>query len=106
MAIARIWRGTVPTARADEYAQYMQETGIKDILGTAGNLGVFLLRREEGEETHFQTVSIWENEEVIEAFSGSSDRTARLEPKDEEFLIRSEPEAEHNVVAMSSFWED
>ena len=104
MAIARIWRGTVPTERADEYAQYLDQTGIKDILGTPGNLGVFLLRREEGEETHFQTVSIWESEDVIEAFSGSSDRTARLEPRDEEFLIRSEPEAEHNTVAMSSFW--
>jgi hypothetical protein len=43
---------------------------------------------------------------VIEAFSGSSDRTARLEPRDEEFLIRSEPEAEHNTVAMSSFLKD
>jgi heme-degrading monooxygenase HmoA len=95
----------VPTERADEYTQYLNETGIKDILGTAGNLGVFLLRREEGEETHFQTVSLWESEDVIEAFSGSSDRTARLEPRDEEFLIRSEPEAEHNTVAMSSFWE-
>ncbi len=58
MAIARIWRGTLPTKRADEYTQYLHETGIKDILGTPGNLGVFLLRREEGEETHFQTVSI------------------------------------------------
>jgi len=103
MAIARIWRGTVPTARADEYAEYMQQTGIKDIRATAGNLGVLLLRREEGEETHFQTVSVWESEDVIEAFSGSKDRTARLEPKDEEFLIRSEPEAEHNTVAYTSF---
>ncbi|MBE2314797.1 antibiotic biosynthesis monooxygenase [Solirubrobacter sp. CPCC 204708] len=99
MAIARIWRGTVPTARADEYTEYMNQTGIKDIRNTAGNLGVFLLRREEGEETHFQTISVWESEDAIEAFSGSKDRTARLEPKDEEFLIRSEPEAEHNVIA-------
>ena len=104
MASARIWRGTVPTARADEYVEYLNETGLKAILGTPGNLGVFLLRREDGEETHFQTVSLWESEADIEAFSGSSDRTARLEPRDEEFLIRSEPEAEHNTVAMSSFF--
>ena len=104
MAIARIWRGTVPTERADEYTQYLHETGLKAILETPGNLGVFLLRREEGEETHFQTVSLWESEAHIEAFSGSKDRTARLEPRDEEFLIRSEPEAEHDTVAMSSFF--
>ena len=67
MAIARIWRGTVPTERADEYAEYLHESGLKAIQQTPGNLGVFLLRREEGEETHFQT-------------------------------------AEHNTVAMSSFF--
>ena len=99
MAIARIWRGTVPTARADEYTQYLDETGLKAIRSTPGNLGVILLRRDEGEESHFQAISVWESEAVIEAFSGAKDHTARLEPRDEEFLIRSEPEAEHNVVA-------
>jgi heme-degrading monooxygenase HmoA len=98
--IARIWRGTVATARADEYVEYLRETGIADIRRTPGNLGVLLLRREEGEETHFQTVSLWESEQAIEAFSGSKDRTARLEPRDEEFLLRSDPEAEHNEIAL------
>jgi heme-degrading monooxygenase HmoA len=98
--IARIWRGTVETARADEYVEYMLETGIADIRGTPGNITVFLLRREEGAHTHFQTISMWESEEAIEAFSGSKDRTARLEPKDEEFLVSSEPMAEHNEIAL------
>ena len=98
--IARIWRGTVETARADEYVEYMRETGIADILATPGNLGAFFLRREEGDLTHFQTLSVWESEAAIEAFSGSKDRTARLEPRDEEFLVSSEPEAEHNVIAI------
>lgn len=98
--IARIWRGTVETARADEYVEYMRESGIADILATPGNITVYLLRREEGGLTHFQAVSIWESEAAIEAFSGSKDRTARLEPRDEEFLVSSEPEAEHNVIAL------
>jgi heme-degrading monooxygenase HmoA len=98
--IARIWRGTVPTARADEYVAYLEETGLADIKATPGNLGVLLLRRSEGEETHFQTISIWESEGAIEAFSGSADRTARLEPRDREFLLRSEPEAEHNELVV------
>jgi hypothetical protein len=44
--------------------------------------------------------SRWESEEAISAFSGSEDRTARLEPRDREFLLASEPEAEHNEVAI------
>jgi heme-degrading monooxygenase HmoA len=100
MAIARIWRGTVPTSRADEYVEYLRTTGIADILSTPGNRGALLLRREDGEHTHFSTISLWDSEEAIEAFSGSSDRTARLEPRDEEFLVDSEPEAEHHVIAL------
>jgi heme-degrading monooxygenase HmoA len=98
--IARIWRGTVKTARADEYVEYMRRTGIADILATEGNRGAYFLRLEDGEETHFQTISLWESEAAIEAFSGSADRTARLEPEDEDFLVSSEPEAEHHVVAI------
>jgi heme-degrading monooxygenase HmoA len=100
MAIARIWRGTTPTSRADEYVEYMRETGIADMLATPGNRGAFFLRREDGELTHFSTISLWDSEEAIQAFSGSSDRTARLEPRDEEFLVDSTPEAEHHVVAI------
>jgi heme-degrading monooxygenase HmoA len=98
--IARIWRGTVPTARADEYTEYLRDSGIAAIRGTEGNVGVLLLRRTEGDETHFQAISLWESEDAIVAFSGSADRTARLEPRDEEFLLRSEPEAEHNEIAI------
>jgi heme-degrading monooxygenase HmoA len=102
MAIARIWRGTVATSRADEYVEYQRETGIADIRATPGNRGVFLLRREDGEHTHFATLSLWDSEDAIQAFSGSADRTARLEPRDEEFLVDSIPEAEHYVIAIQS----
>ena len=40
--------------------------------------------------------------QAIEAFSGATDRTARLEPSDEEFLVSSEPEAEHNEIALGA----
>jgi heme-degrading monooxygenase HmoA len=102
MAIARIWRGTVPTARADEYFEYQRETGIADISATPGNRGVFLLRREDGEHTHFTTISLWDSEDDIEAFSGHGDRTARIEPRDAEFLLDSIPEAEHHLIAIES----
>lgn len=100
MAIARIWRGTVPTSRADEYVEYLRTTGIADILSTPGNRGALLLRREDGEHTRFSTISLWDSEEAIEAFSGRSGREARLEPRDEEFLVDSVPEAEHHVIAL------
>lgn len=56
---------------------------------------------EDGEHTHFSTISMWDSEQAIQAFSGSADRTARIEPRDEELCVDSVPEAEHHVVAIS-----
>ena len=102
MHIARIWRGTTPTARADEYVEYMRETGLADIVATPGNAGVLLLRREEGDLTRFTTISLWESREAIEAFSGTTGETARLEPRDAEFLAGDASVAEHHAIAVSA----
>ena len=79
--IARIWRGTVETARADEYVEYLRGTGIADILATPGNITALPPAPRRRRPSHFQTVSIWMSEQAIEAFSGTKDRTARLEPR-------------------------
>jgi hypothetical protein len=58
--------------------------------------------RADGEHTHFATISLWDSETDIEAFSGHGDRTAGIEPRDAEFLVDSIPEAEHHVIAIES----
>jgi len=54
--IARTWHGMVPASRGDEYAAYLAKTGIPDYRSTPGNLGVHVLRRTEGDRTHFLLV--------------------------------------------------
>ena len=99
--IARIWRGTVETVPRRRVRRLSaRHRHRRHPRARPGNITVYLLRRDEDGLSHFQTVSIWESEEAIEAFSGSKDRTARLEPRDEEFLVSSEPEAEHNEIAL------
>ena len=49
--IARIWKGAVRTHSADAYAEYMQNTGIAGYASTPGNRGVWMLRRDAGENT-------------------------------------------------------
>ena len=70
MYIARIWKGAVPAARADEYVEYQRETGLRDIAATPGNVGVLLLRRIEGDVAEFATLSLWESFDAIREFSG------------------------------------
>jgi hypothetical protein len=51
--IARIWHGMTARTKADEYADFLNARAIPDYCGTPGNLAVHVLRRDEGERTHF-----------------------------------------------------
>jgi hypothetical protein len=47
--IARIWKGAVNPADADEYAGYIRRTGFAEYAETPGNRGAWMLRRDQGE---------------------------------------------------------
>src|SRR3954469_16497278 len=79
--IARIWRGSVRTDDADEYAQYIRDTGFAEYARTAGNRGAWMLRRDEGDETEFVTLSMWESRDAIGAFAGEEIEAAVLYPE-------------------------
>jgi hypothetical protein len=83
--IARIWRGRVRRARADEYEVYNYEIGIKPLIEKA--LGVQCLREDRGEESEFVTISYWESVESMAAFTGGDPTEIHHLPRDPEFLI-------------------
>lgn len=83
--IARIWRGRTVAARADEYAQYLYDVGIRPLEEKA--LGVEMLREDGPEESEFVTISYWENVEAMSRFAGKDPRRIHHLPRDEEFLI-------------------
>jgi hypothetical protein len=56
--IARIWRGAVRAADADEYAAYIGATGLAEYRETAGNEGALMLRRDLGDRTEFLTFTL------------------------------------------------
>jgi heme-degrading monooxygenase HmoA len=83
--IARIWRGRVPAAKADEYARYNYEAGIRPLEQKA--LGVQSLREDRAGESEFITISYWENVEAMARFTGSDPRQIHHLDRDPEFLI-------------------
>jgi heme-degrading monooxygenase HmoA len=98
--IARVWHGRVRKDRASAYEAYLEKTGLPDYRATPGNRGVFLLRRDEGEITHFTTLSLWESIDAIRAFAGADYERARYYPEDDAFLLEREPHVlHHRVVA-------
>ncbi|HXG38548.1 MAG TPA: antibiotic biosynthesis monooxygenase [Bacteroidota bacterium] len=96
--IARVWHGTVPTTKANAYANYIRSTGLTDYRGTPGNRGAFLLQRQEGDVTHFLTISIWDSIEAIKQFAGDDYEKARYYGNDKEYLLEFEPHVLHYTV--------
>lgn len=84
-SIARIWRGRVRRERADEYAAYLYEHGIKPLEEKA--LAVQQLREDRDTDSEFVTISYWENIEAMSRFAGKDPRRIHHLARDEEFLI-------------------
>ena len=83
--IARIWRGRTTRAKADEYARYLHEHGIKPLEEKA--LGVQSLREDRDDETEFVTISYWESVEAMSRFAGKDPRKIHHLERDAEFLL-------------------
>ena len=77
--IARIWRGRTTAARADEYARYLYEHGIKPLEEKA--LGVQMLREDRADESEFVTISYWESVEAMSRFAGADPRRIHRHPR-------------------------
>lgn len=89
--IARTWHGRVPVDRADAYHAYLLRSGVADYTATPGNRGVHILRRREGDVTHFLLVTLWDSLDAIRAFAGDDHERARYYPEDDAYLLEREP---------------
>ena len=98
--IARIWHGVVPASKSDDYLRNQKKNGISDYQSVEGNRGVFVLRRNEGEQTHFLLLTLWDSLEAIVEFAGEDIEKARYYPDDKDYLIELEPNVVHYEVVM------
>jgi heme-degrading monooxygenase HmoA len=96
--IVRIWHGRTPRGVADEYAAFLARRAIPDYRAVPGNLEAGVYRRDEGDVTHFLTVSRWVSEDAIRAFAGEELLKARYYPEDTGYLLEFEPEVQHFTV--------
>lgn len=101
--IARVWRGRVPAARAEEYSTYLYDNGIVKIRGIAGNLGVQMLRRAEGDTTEFVVISYWPSRSSIQAFAGEDIEKVHFLPRDREFLIDPDETVRHYELSAEEW---
>ena len=100
--IVRMWHGRVPTAKAAQYRDFLNERAIPDYRSIAGNEAVYILERPDGDETHFITLTLWHDEASIKRFAGDELTIAKYYPEDKDFLLEFEPQVVHyNVVGQA-----
>lgn len=97
--VVRIWHGRVPRAKAARYRAFLNARAVPDYRAVPGNIGAYVLEREEGDVTHFLTMTLWHDMDAIRGFAGDDVAVAKYYPEDEEFLLEYEPTVNHYEVA-------
>jgi len=100
--IARTWRGAVAKSDGDAYAAYMADTGLAGYVGTPGNRGAWMLRRDVGANTEFVMFTLWDSIEAIKAFAGEDPEVAVFYPEDDRFLVDRDEFVTHYEVDRSA----
>lgn len=96
--IARTWHGVTPTAKADDYLRLMRDVAIPDYEAIPGNRGVYVMRRIEGEVTHFLLLTLWDSADAIRQFAGDDMDKAKYYDFDVNYLLELEPTVTHYEV--------
>ncbi len=93
--ITRIWHGRTRADHADEYLEFVIDTGVADYKSIEGNLSVEIWRKIEGDICHFWTVTKWDSYESIRKFAGEDAEKAKYYEEDSRYLLEFEPTVEH-----------
>jgi hypothetical protein len=93
--ITRLWRGWTAGNKADEYERFLIEDLFPSMRGIRGFDGATLLRRTEGSEVGFVTLTRFESLEAVRAFAGEDYEVPVLEPQALALLSHYDERASH-----------
>jgi antibiotic biosynthesis monooxygenase (ABM) superfamily enzyme len=93
--IARIWRGATLAEHADEYAAYLEETGMRGARELPGARGTLVLRRARAGYAEFETILLFDSLDDIKAFAGDDLDLAVFFEEDDKYLVERDLEVRH-----------
>ena len=96
--VVRMWHGRVPTVKAAAYREFLNARAIPDYRSVPGNVSVHILERQDGDVTHFITMTFWRSLEAIAGFAGADVEAGKYYPEDRDFLLEYEPRVVHYEV--------
>lgn len=96
--IARVWRGATLAEDADEYAAYLEESGMAPARRLPGNRGSLVLRRVDGAYARFETILLFDSPDDVRAFAGDDLDAEVFFPEDDRYLVERELAVGHYDV--------
>jgi heme-degrading monooxygenase HmoA len=98
--IARIWHGWTSHEDADTYERFLREQMFPSIHRVPGFRGADLLRRDDGDEVAFITITRFESLDSVRAFAGDDYEQAVIEPEAKALLARHDNLSAHYDVVI------
>jgi antibiotic biosynthesis monooxygenase (ABM) superfamily enzyme len=95
-----MWHGWTSQENADAYERFLREHMFPSIHRVPGFLGADLLRRADGDEIAFVTITRFESLESVRAFAGEDYEQAVIEPKARALLSRHDDRSVHFEVVV------
>ena len=96
--IARLWHGWATGENADRYETLLRAEVLPGIRRIDGYVGAYVLRRENGEQVEFVTVTLWESLDAVRAFAGPDYEAAVVPPAARALLTRFDERSVHFEV--------
>ena len=97
--IARIWRGWAPPATADDYQRHFESEVSGHLRTVSGFRGARLLRREDGREVLFTSITFFTGLDAVRGFAGNDYEEAVVEEAARQALSRWDEQVSHHQVA-------
>lgn len=98
--IARLWRGWAEPGKADEYQRHFEDEVSVHLTGVHGFRGGRLLRRVEGDEVAFISITFFTSMRAVHGFAGDHPERAVVEEAARRALSRWDEEVTHHEVAV------
>jgi len=92
----------VPVAKGDEYLDLMRRIALPEYLATRGNRGAWCLHRTEGDVTHFEMLTFWDDSDAITRFAGDDFKMAKYYNFDSDYLVEKEVGVRHYEVSSEA----
>jgi heme-degrading monooxygenase HmoA len=86
--IARVWHGWAARGNAEAYDTLLRTSVLPALRRVEGYRGARVLRRPDGEETEFVTITVFDSIDAVRAFAGAEYDRAVVSPEARRLLSR------------------